>query len=365
MPDLVSPAAELAGLPVGQVCIGSCTNSSYRDLMTVAAILKGRVLPPTVSLVIAPGSRQVLTMLAANGALTDILDAGARVLEAACGPCIGMGQAPASGAVSLRTFNRNFAGRSGTSDAGIYLVSPETAAASALRGVLTDPRSLGAPPSVTAVPEFFRVDDSLIIPPGDPETPIARGPNIKPLPVAPPLPDALTLPVIAKLGDNVTTDDIMPAGAKVLPLRSNIPAMAEYAFEPVCPGFAARARETGGCAVVAGHNYGQGSSREHAALAPVFLGVRAVLARSFARIHRANLINNGILPLVFADEADFDRLRAGQTLIFTGLGAAVTGDGVFLALTAETGERIGLRHNLSERQKQLVLAGGLLNATRQ
>ncbi|MDR1069443.1 MAG: aconitate hydratase [Gracilibacteraceae bacterium] len=365
MPDLVSPAAELAGTPVQQVCIGSCTNSSYRDLMTTAAILKGRSAHPDVSLVVAPGSRQTLTMLALSGALTDLLDAGARVLEPACGPCIGMGQAPASGAVSLRTFNRNFAGRSGTADAGIYLVSPETAAASALSGVITDPRSLGAAPPAVAAPEIFRVDDSMIIPPGDPETPITRGPNIKPLPVAPSLPDALSLPVIAKLGDNITTDDIMPAGAKVLPLRSNVPALAEHAFAPVSPGFAAKAKAAGASAVAAGWNYGQGSSREHAALVPMYLGVRAVIARSFARIHRANLINSGILPLLFAEDADFERLRAGQTLSLTGLGAAVSGDEPFPALIVETGEKIRLRHDLSERQKQLIRAGGLLNATRQ
>ncbi|MDR1605026.1 MAG: aconitate hydratase [Gracilibacteraceae bacterium] len=365
MPDLVSPVAALAGLPVNQVCIGSCTNSSYRDLMTAAAILRGRTVHPTVSLVVAPGSRQVLTMLAANGALTDILDAGARVLEAACGPCIGMGQAPASAAVSLRTFNRNFAGRSGTADAGVYLVSPETAAVSALRGVLTDPRSFGAPPTVTAVPDIFRVDDSMILPPGDPATPLVRGPNIKPLPVSPPLPDELSLPVVVKLGDNITTDDIMPAGAKVLPLRSNIPALAEYAFAPVCPAFAAKAREAGVCAVAAGQNYGQGSSREHAALVPLYLGVRAVLARSFARIHRANLINSGILPLTFAGEEDFARLQAGQTVELKGLGAAIAGDEPFSARIAGTGETIRLRHDLSGRQKGVIRAGGLLNAIRQ
>ncbi|MDR0433577.1 MAG: aconitate hydratase [Gracilibacteraceae bacterium] len=364
MPDLGETAAALAGTPVQQVCIGSCTNSSYRDLMTAAAILKRRTVHPAVSLVIAPGSRQTLTMLTESGALTSLLDAGARVLEPACGPCIGMGQAPASGAVSLRTFNRNFAGRSGTTDAGVYLVSPETAAASALSGVITDPRALGAPP-VIAAPEFFRVEDSLIIPPGDPATPITRGPNIKPLPIAPPLAETLLLPVIVKLGDNITTDDIMPAGAKVLPLRSNIPAMAEYVFAPVSAGFAAKAKAAGACAVAAGLNYGQGSSREHAALAPMYLGVRAVLARSFARIHRANLINSGVLPLIFAGDADFERLQAGQTLKLTDLAAAVTGNDPFPALIVETGETIRLRHDLSERQKRLILAGGLLNAVRQ
>lgn len=362
-PDRVIAVSELADVPVNQVAIGSCTNSSYRDLMRVAAILKGKRVHPSVSLVIAPGSRQVLTMLASNGALTNLLDAGARLLESACGPCIGMGQSPSSGAVSVRTFNRNFEGRSGTADAKVYLASPEIAAASALTGHLTDPRTLGPAP-VIELPEAFRIDDSMILPAQDPETPIKRGPNIKHLPIAPALADTLELPVLLKLGHNITTDDIMPAGSKILPLRSNIPAISDYVFHKIDPAFPAKARAAGQGMVVAGQNYGQGSSREHAALAPMYLGVRVVLAQSFARIHRANLINFGILPLTFVKEEDLNRLAEGAKVKLTGLMTAVLSPEP-LALSIEgAAEPIMVRHNLTQRQAEILLAGGLLNATK-
>lgn len=362
-PDRVVAVSELADVPVNQVAIGSCTNSSYRDLMRVAAILKGKRVHPDVSLVIAPGSRQVLTMLASNGALTDLLDAGARLLESACGPCIGMGQSPSSGAVSVRTFNRNFEGRSGTADAKVYLAGPEIAAASALTGHLTDPRTLGPAP-VIELPETFRIDDSMILPAQDPETPIRRGPNIKPLPIAPALADTLELPVLLNLGNNITTDDIMPAGSKILPLRSNIPAISEYVFHKIDPEFPAKARAAGQGMVVAGHNYGQGSSREHAALAPMYLGVRVVLAQSFARIHRANLINFGILPLTFVKEEDLERLREGAKIKLSGLRAAVLNPGPFALSIDGQAEPIMVQHNLTKRQAEILLAGGLLNATK-
>jgi len=371
MPDNVVPVKDLQGLSVQQVAIGSCTNSSYTDLMTAAAILRGKVVHPDVSLVIAPGSRQVLTMLANNGALTDLLDSGARILESACGPCIGMGQSPSSGAVSLRTFNRNFEGRSGTADAGVYLVSPEVAAASALKGMITDPRTLGIPPLIS-MPEKFRVDDSLILPPASPGTQveITRGPNIKPLPVAPKLPEVLELPVVIKLGNNITTDDIMPAGAKILPLRSNIPAMSEYAFCKIDPDFTARAKSLGQSVIVAGHNYGQGSSREHAALVPMYLGIRVVVAKSFARIHKANLINFGILPLTFQHEEDYERLRqadslaSGSRLIFSNLNEAVQKSEPLNVWIEGQDEPLLLNHDLTERQAKIILAGGLLNYTK-
>lgn len=362
-PDQVTAVSELAEIPVQQVAIGSCTNSSYRDLMRVASILKGRQVHPDVSLVIAPGSRQVLTMLAANGALTDLLDAGARILESACGPCIGMGQSPSSGAVSVRTFNRNFEGRSGTADAKVYLASPEIAAASAVTGHLTDPRTLGKA-SAIELPKNFRIDDSMILPPGEPSAPIRRGPNIKPLPIAPALTDTLQLPVLIKLGNNITTDDIMPAGSKILPLRSNIPAIAEYVFHKADPGFAAKAKAAGQGLIVAGQNYGQGSSREHAALAPMYLGIRVVLAQSFARIHRANLINFGILPLTFVNEEDLNRIHMGATIRFESLHQAIqTFEPLAIYIDSED-EPIWVHHNLTTRQAQILLAGGLLNATK-
>ncbi|MDR3270770.1 MAG: aconitate hydratase [Peptococcaceae bacterium] len=362
-PDLVVPVQDLTTIKVQQVAIGSCTNSSYMDLMRVAAVLKGRSVDPSVSLVISPGSRQVLTMLAENGALTDLLDAGARLLESACGPCIGMGQSPSSSAVTVRTFNRNFKGRSGTADAQAYLTSPETAAACALTGYLTDPRTLGAYPSVS-MPAQFRYDDSMILPPGDPQTEIVRGPNIKPLPIAPSLPASLALPVILKVEDNVTTDDIMPAGAKILPLRSNIPAMSQYVFEKIEPEFAAKARSAGQSVIVGGQNYGQGSSREHAALAPMYLGVRVVLTQSFARIHRANLINFGILPLTFVHPEDYSRIKTGDPIQLSGLQAAIGSDEPFAITIAGSDQPIWVQHTLTKRQASIILAGGLLNQTK-
>jgi aconitase (EC 4.2.1.3) len=362
-PDRVIPVQELSNTKVQQVAIGSCTNSSYRDLMRAASILKGRQVHPDVSLVISPGSRQVLTMLSSNGALTDLLDAGARLLESACGPCIGMGQSPSSGAVSVRTFNRNFEGRSGTADAKVYLASPETAAACALTGYLTDPRTLGKP-SVIEMPNQFRIDDSMILPPGDPKTIILRGPNIQPLPIAPALADEMQLTVLLKLGDNITTDDIMPAGSKILPLRSNIPAIAEYVFHKIDQDFASKAKAAGQGILVAGQNYGQGSSREHAALAPMYLGIRAVLAQSFARIHRANLINFGILPLTFVNEEDLNRLHAKSVIQLTSLHQAIRSPEPFALIIDNDSKPILVRHDLTQRQAEILLAGGLLNATK-
>lgn len=362
-PDRVIPVEELLATQVQQVAIGSCTNSSYSDLMRVAAILKGRQVNPEVSLVISPGSRQVLTMLSTNGALTDMLDAGARLLESSCGPCIGMGQSPSSGAVSVRTFNRNFEGRSGTADAKVFLASPETAAACALTGHLTDPRTLGEAPNIE-VPQHFRLDDSMILPPGDSQATIRRGPNIQPLPIAPALADDMQLTILLKLGDNITTDDIMPAGSKILPLRSNIPAIAEYVFHKIDKDFPAKAKAAGQGLLIAGHNYGQGSSREHAALAPMYLGVRAVLAQSFARIHRANLINFGILPLTFVNEEDIARLQTNFVVHFNSLHQAIHSSEPFALVISNDPEPIWVRHDLTERQADILVAGGLLNATK-
>ena len=362
-PDNVRPVNDHSALPVQQVAIGSCTNSSYQDLMTVRQILKGKHVHPDVSLVISPGSRQVLSMLANNGALTDLLDSGARLLESSCGPCIGMGQSPVSKGVSVRTFNRNFEGRSGTQDASIYLASPEVAAASALTGYLTDPRTVGIPP-VIDFPNLFRIDDSMIIPPGDSETPIQRGPNIQPLPLAPPLEDTFNLPIILKVGDNVTTDDIMPAGSKILPLRSNIPAISEYVFHKVDPQFASKAKAFKQSVIVAGHNYGQGSSREHAALAPMYLGLRVVLAQSFARIHRANLINFGVLPLTFVNEEDLTRMHDGSHINLSNLHQAIHSSAPFAITLNNDSDPIWVQHDLTERQAKILLAGGLLNATK-
>ncbi|NHM28642.1 aconitate hydratase [Desulfofundulus sp. TPOSR] len=364
-PDNVKPVREVGPLAVDQVVIGSCTNSSYLDLMKVAAILKGKVVHPRVSLVIAPGSRQVLTMLAQNGALADLVAAGARILECACGPCIGMGQAPPSGGVSVRTINRNFKGRSGTADARVYLASPETAAAAALTGRLTDPRELGDPP-VIALPERFHVDDRMILPPADnpDDVEIVRGSNIKPLPVAEPLPRSIQGRVLLKVGDNITTDHIMPAGAKVLPLRSNIPAMAEYVFAAVDPSFPRRAREAGGGIIVGGENYGQGSSREHAALVPMYLGVKAVLAKSFARIHRDNLINFGILPLTFIEPADYDRLEQDDVLQIDQIHRALQEGAELEVKNVTRNITFKVRAQMTPRQVEIILAGGLLNYTR-
>ena len=364
-PDNVEAVSSIGAIKVDQVAIGSCTNSSYMDMIKVAKILKGKTVHPDVSLVIAPGSKQVLTMLAKEGALADMVAAGARILESACGPCIGMGQAPATNAVSLRTFNRNFEGRSGTRSARVYLVSPETAAASALAGVLTDPRTLGDAPEVT-MPEQFHINDNMVVAPAPEgeEVEVVRGPNIKPFPVNKELPEKLEGTVLIKVGDNITTDHIMPSNAKLLPYRSNVPYLAEYCLTPCDPDFPKRAKENGGGFIVGGSNYGQGSSREHAALAPLQLGVRGVLAKSFARIHMANLINSGILPMTFVDEADYDRIKDGDVLVLENAREQIkAGDELTLKnITANT--TIKVKVALSERQVEIMLAGGLLNYTR-
>lgn len=367
-PDAVKPVEELKGIPVNQCCIGSCTNSSLMDMLKVAAILKGKTVHPDVSLSIAPGSKQVYNMLAQNGALADLIAAGARILECACGPCIGMGQSPNSGGVSLRTFNRNFEGRSGTADAQVYLVSPETAAASALTGVFTDPRTLGEPP-VISLPDHFLINDNMIVPPADEadmdKVEIVRGPNIKPFPQTAPLPETIDAPVLLKVGDNITTDHIMPAGAKILPLRSNIPAISEHCFVRCDPEFPARCKKAGKGIIVGGSNYGQGSSREHAALAPLYLGIKAVIVKSFARIHVANLINAGILPLTFANEADYDRISLGDELCLPDVRERLSKGEAIALENRTTGETLPLVSNFSSRQAAMLLAGGLLDYTRE
>ena len=364
-PDNVRTVSELSGMKINQVCIGSCTNSSLRDLLTVAAILKGKTVHPDVSLSVSPGSKQVYTMLAECGALADLIDAGARILECACGPCIGMGFSPNSGGVSLRTFNRNFEARSGTKDASVYLVSPETAAASALYGVFTDPRVLKDAPTVT-LPDRFKINDNMIDMPAPPEKAgeieILRGPNIKPIPRGKAPDETLACEVILKVGDNITTDHIMPAGAKILPFRSNVPKLSEFCFTVCDADFPERARAKGGGIIVGGQNYGQGSSREHAALVPLYLGVRAVVAKSFARIHRANLINFGIVPLEFENAEDYAALSLGDEIKIDGLLSAVKNGG---ELYIESGERkISLSLSLTERQRKILAAGGLLNYTK-
>jgi len=365
-PDRVVPVREVEGTPVDQVIIGSCTNSSYHDLMVAAKVLRGRRVHPRVSLAIAPGSRQVLEALAQNGALADLLRAGARILESACGPCIGMGQAPPSGGVSLRTFNRNFEGRSGTPDARVYLSSPEVAVASALEGAIIDPRRLGDFPEVS-FPESLPVDWNGFIfpPPRGEEVEVVRGPNIKPLPLRGPLPDEVEGEILLKVGDNITTDHILPGGAQVLPLRSNIPAISRYVFSRIDPSFAERAREKGGGFVVGGENYGQGSSREHAALAPMYLGLKAVFALSFARIHRSNLINFGILPLLLSGREEYERLQPGDRLAIRGIRRFLeTGEGLSIQnLTRGEGVRVSLP--LTGREREILLAGGLLNLVRE
>lgn len=366
-PDNVVPVAKLAGTKVDQVCIGSCTNSSLFDMLKVAALLKGRTIAPGVSLSISPGSKQVLTMLADCGALTDILASGARLLECACGPCIGMGFSPNSGGVSLRTFNRNFLGRSGTKDAQVYLVSPETAVAAALTGTITDPQTLGPMPAVT-LPEHFRIDDSAVLPPAPADeadaVEVLRGPNIRPFPQSKPFADALTAELVLKVGDNITTDHIMPAGSKILPYRSNIPKLSEFCFTVCDPAFPARARAAGDGIIVGGSNYGQGSSREHAALVPMYLGIRCVVAKSFARIHVANLINAGILPLTFENPADYDALQPGAQLRIDGIRAGMAAGSLTLTDTA-AGKSYPVVCSLTERQQAILLAGGLLNYTKE
>ena len=360
-PGNVVPVSEDAGKPVQQVCIGSCTNSSYADLALTGALLAGKQVHPDLTLTISPGSRQVLKMITESGSLAGMVSAGARVLEVACGPCIGMGQSPPSGAVTLRTFNRNFEGRTGTPDAQCYLCSPPTAVAAALTGRITDPRELGEMPEVE-MPDQFLIDDSAIIyPPEDgSEIEIERGPNIKPIPRREPPGSEMAGEVLLKVGDNITTDHIMPAGSDVLPLRSNIPAISEHVFAPVDPEFPRRAREKGGGFVVAGDNYGQGSSREHAALAPMYLGLKAVIARSFARIHKANLINFGILPLVFADEADYDRVQQGDSLVISKVRESLP-EGSLTVRDESRNLEFRVRAELSGRESQILLAGGRLN----
>ena len=368
-PDNVKTCDEIGKLKVDQVCIGSCTNSSYVDMMKVAHILKGKTVDPSVSLAIAPGSKQVLNMIAQNGALADMIDAGARILESACGPCIGMGQAPNSGGVSLRTFNRNFLGRSGTKDGQIYLVSPETAAASALTGYLTDPRTLGEMPEIK-VPEQFMINDNMVVEPAPVEemdsVEILRGPNIKPYPETAPLVENIECQVSLKVGDNITTDHIMPAGAKILPLRSNIPAISQHCFTVCDEDFPRRAKNMGASIIVGGSNYGQGSSREHAALAPLYLGIKAVLVKSFARIHRANLINAGILPLTFVNEADYDKIDQGDEIAIKNVRADVAADKTELTVINKTKNvEIPVLCELTGRTKEIMLAGGLLDYTRE
>ncbi|HHW48100.1 MAG TPA: aconitate hydratase [Clostridiaceae bacterium] len=364
-PDNVAKVKDIGKIKVDQVAIGSCTNSSYVDMMKVAKILKGRTVNPNVSLVIAPGSKQVLTMLAQNGALADMVAAGARILESACGPCIGMGQAPASNAVSLRTFNRNFEGRSGTASAKVYLVSPEVAAVSAITGVLTDPREFGEAPSVK-MPDSFLINDNMIVPPAPEgeEVEVVRGPNIKPFPVNKELADKVSGKVLIKVGDNITTDHIMPSNAKLLPYRSNVPYLAEFCLTPCDPDFPKRAKENGGGFIVGGSNYGQGSSREHAALAPLQLGIKGVLAKSFARIHMANLINSGIIPMTFVNESDYDEIENGDELLLDNAREQIKSGNELVIHNKTKNKDIKVRVTLSERQVEIILAGGLLNYTR-
>jgi aconitate hydratase len=366
-PDAVKTVEEIGEIKVDQCCIGSCTNSSLLDMLKVAAILKGKTVHPDVSLSIAPGSKQVYNMLAECGALADMIAAGARILECACGPCIGMGQSPNSGGVSLRTFNRNFEGRSGTANAGVYLVSPETAAVAALTGVFTDPRKMGDAPTV-CMPESFKINDNMIVPPAPVEemdtVEIRRGPNIKPFPKTAPLDHTITADVLLKVGDNITTDHIMPAGAKILPLRSNIPAISEHCFTRCDESFPARCKEAGQGIIIGGANYGQGSSREHAALAPLYLGIKAVIVKSFARIHVANLINAGILPLTFVNEADYDAIELGDTLSLPDIRKLIqTGEPILLQNLTKN-QTYPLHNAFSTRQIDLLLAGGLLDYTR-
>lgn len=369
MPDKVKTTEEIGKIKVDQVAIGSCTNSSYVDMMKVAAILKGKTVCPTVSLCIAPGSKQVLNMLALNGALSDMINAGARILESACGPCIGMGQSPNSKGISLRTFNRNFEGRSGTKDAGIYLVSPEVAAASALTGYLTDPRDLGEAPKIE-MPNKFIVNDNMIEPPASVEDAesieVLRGPNIKPFPKTEPLPKNIEAKVMLKVGDNITTDHIMPAGAKILPYRSNIPHLSQYCFAVCDEEFPERIKKEGKGFIIGGANYGQGSSREHAALVPLYLGVKAVITKSFARIHVANLVNAGILPFTFKNESDYDKIDQMDELALEGIKEAIKNNTPVVLKNITKGENYELdSSHLSQRQRDMLLCGGLLDYTRE
>ncbi len=364
MPDNVVKVKEIAGMKINQVCIGSCTNSSLLDMMKVAKILKGRTVHPDVSLSIAPGSKQVLNMLAANGALADMIDAGARILESACGPCIGMGQSPQSAGISLRTFNRNFKGRSGTADAGVYLVSPETAAVSAITGVLTNPADWGEAPEVE-MPDSFTVHDNMIELPYSPEEAgehdIYFGPNIKEVPKGSPLEETIDKKVVLKVGDNITTDHIMPAGAKILPYRSNVPYLSKFCFTVCDENFPERCKEMQGGFIIGGVNYGQGSSREHAALVPLYLGVRAVLAKSFARMHKANLINSGILPLEFVNPDDYDTIDEQDELVLENIREAVKSSDTATVYNKTKDLRYTVSTDFSDRQRAILQAGGCLN----
>ena len=367
MPDNVKTVEEIGNIEISQVCIGSCTNSSLLDLLKVAAILKGKKVAPNVSLTISPGSMQVLNMLSLNGALSDILGAGARLLECACGPCIGMGQSPQSKGVSLRTFNRNFEGRSGTADAGIYLVSPEVAAASAITGVLTDPRTLGEMPEIK-LPERFIINDNMIEKPAEANdadaVEIKYGPNIKPFPTSTELPESIEAPAILKVGDNITTDHIMPAGAKILPYRSNIPYLSNFCFKQCDEKFAERCKAAGKGFIIGGANYGQGSSREHAALVPLYLGIKAVIAKSFARIHCANLINAGIMPFTFANPDDYDKIDTDDTLALPDIRRRIENGEAVVLENLTKGDKYELAYDYSERQTAMILDGGLLNYTK-
>ena len=360
-PDNVKKVSEIGKIKVDQVAIGSCTNSSYEDLMKVAKILKGKKVHPDVSLVIAPGSRQVMEMIARNGALADIISSGARILENGCGPCIGMGQAPGTNGVSLRTFNRNFYGRSGTLSAKVYLVSPETAAVSAIKGVLTDPRELETDLCIN-MPERFIVDDSMILKPAEDGTKVEvkRGPNIKPFPINKELGDKIEGKILIKVEDNITTDHIMPSNSKLLPFRSNIPYLSQFCFNTIDTDFPNRAKNLGGGFIIAGENYGQGSSREHAALAPLYLGVRGVIAKSFARIHKANLINNGIVPLEFKNEADYNEVDPLDELVIDNIKEALTKGSVKVKNISKNSE-FEVLIDLTEKEIQVIKAGGRLN----
>lgn len=366
MPDNVRKVSEIGPIKIDQVCIGSCTNSSLSDMLKVAAILKGKKVAPNVSLSIAPGSKQVLSMLATCGALTDIIDAGARILESACGPCIGMGQSPNSAGISLRTFNRNFEGRSGTADAGIYLVSPEVAAASAVAGVLTDPRTLGASLNIL-MPEKFYINDNMVELPASPEEAkeleVIYGPNIKPFPKSNVLEDKIEAPAILKVGDNITTDHIMPAGAKILPYRSNIPFLSQFCFRQCDEHFAENCKAAGKGFIIGGANYGQGSSREHAALVPLYLGIKAVITKSFARIHAANLINAGIMPLSFANAEDYDKIEQGDELVLSDIFSGLD-TGSFILHNKTKNTDIPLTGLFTDRQKEILKAGDLLQYTK-
>ncbi len=368
-PDNVAAIRDIAGKKVDQVCIGSCTNSSYPAMKTVALMLKGRTLPEWVNLLINPGSKQVYEMLSREGLVADMIAAGARVLESSCGPCIGMGGAPGSGHVSIRSFNRNFQGRSGTKDASVYLTNPIACTVMALKGEIIDPRDAGYEVPTVAEPEVFIINDNLLIPPKADTSGVViiKGPNIKEVPVKEPLKPEIKAEVLLKLGNNITTDDIMPAGSKVLPFRSNIPAISDFVFENIDKTFSSRAREAkqkGGTIIIGGENYGQGSSREHAAIAPMYLGLQAVIAKSFARIHRANLINFGVLPLVFKKEEDYDRVEQGDILVIKDAVSAATGSQNFSIENLTKGCSFEVMSNLNDREKELILKGGLLPHTR-